>query len=141
MSDLPNIESCFNDRFATWKIRLPPEDIALRRRGRLLQAGWTIWYLFGADDQGEYLDVYASHRMTFDSHTRLREHGAPEELPAVEGIFQSSDDPEEAKRLLAEYCARNQCISALLAAKGFTLQGDEPPMTAINRYLQTHPHP
>ena len=141
MSDLPSIESQFNNRFASSGIRLPPEDIAQRRRGRLHQAGWTLWYLFGVDDRGEYLDLYTRHRKSFDTHTRLREHGAPEELPAVEGIFQSSDDPEEAKRLLAEYCARNQCISALLAAKGFTLQGDEPPMTAINRYLQTHPHP
>ncbi len=46
MTDLSRIESHFNAHFENWRISLPPEDVAARRRGRIMQAGWTIWYLF-----------------------------------------------------------------------------------------------
>lgn len=37
-------------------IPLPPEDVKEKRRGKILAAGWAICYLFGTDEQGEYLD-------------------------------------------------------------------------------------
>ena len=42
MSDLSTIESHFNDQFRLYGIHLPPADLALRRRGRLGQTGWSI---------------------------------------------------------------------------------------------------
>lgn len=141
MSDLTKIVTMFNRRYAHWSIQLPPEDIALRRRGRILQAGWTIWYLFGADEQGEYLDVYASHRMTCDRHDRLRDTGAVESLPALESFYLVADDPAETQRQADAFYAENQRIAAMLEAKGFTLDGDEPGAVSINRHLLTHPTP
>lgn len=68
---MKEIESRFNDEFSPWDIRLPARDMKLQRRGRILDAGWAIWYLFGTDEKGEYLDYYASHRMTNDRHVRI----------------------------------------------------------------------
>ena len=141
MSDLPSIESQFNNRFASSGIRLPPEDIAQRRRGRLHQAGWTLWYLFGVDDRGEYLDLYTRHRKSFDTHTRLREDQEPEDLPAIDGFFQTSDDPAEARQLAAAYYDAQQRVVALLAAKGFDVQGVEPGLSMTIRYFHTPPTP
>ena len=118
MSDLPKIESHFNQRFRHWDIRLPPADLAQRRRGKLVAAGWVIWYLFGADEQGEYLDYYASHRLS-DEHRRLRANGGRECLPSLQWAPASAEDSEEAQRLVADCQAENQRIAALLAAKGF----------------------
>ena len=141
MSDLPRIESQFNNRFATPGIRLPPEDIVQRRRGCLRQGGWTLWYLFGVDDRAEYLDLYARHRQSFDTHTRLREDQEPEELPAIDGFFQTSDDPAEARQLAAAYYDEQQRVVTLLAAKGFDVQGVEPGLSMTIRYFHTPPTP
>ena len=141
MSDLPSIESQFNNRFATSGIRLPPEDIVQRRRGCLRQGGWTLWYLFGVDDRAEYLDLYARHRQSFDTHTRLREDQEPEELPAIDGFFQTSDDPAEARQLAAAYYDEQQRVVTLLAAKGFDVRGVEPGLSMTIRYFHTPPTP
>ena len=141
MSDLPRIESQFNNRFATPGIRLPPEDIAQRQRGCLRQGGWTLWYLFGVDDRAEYLDLYARHRQSFDTHTRLREDQEPEDLPAIDGFFQTSDDPAEARQLAAAYYDEQQRVVTLLAAKGFDVRGVEPGLSMTIRYFHTPPTP
>ena len=139
MSALPKIEAKFNEFFSTWGIRLPPEAMAHRQRGRILQAGWVVWYLFAVDDQGEYLDFYATHRMAGDHHRRLRANGGRECLPTLQMMYAASADPEEAQRLADAFYAENQRVADLLAAKGFCLQGDEPGLTVINRHLLTHP--
>ncbi len=42
MSDLSTIVRHINDQFRLYGIHLPPADLALRRRGRLGQTGWSI---------------------------------------------------------------------------------------------------
>jgi hypothetical protein len=132
---MDEIEAQFNAEFAHWSIRIPPEDIAQRRRGRILHAGWAIWYLFGSDEMGEYLDYYASHRMTDDRHVRIGACGRCEALPTIHGFRRSSEDPTEDARLAAEYYAENQRVAKLLEAKGFGMRGDEPGGVQINRFL------
>jgi hypothetical protein len=133
---MDKIAAAFNADFAPWNIRLPRRDLAQRRRGRILRAGWAIWYLLGSDARGEYLDYYASHRMTNDRHFRIRADGSREWLPAIrEGRFGSAD-PEEDARLEAEYHAENQRVAEMLEAKGFGLDGDEPGGVIIRRYWQ-----
>lgn len=139
MTDLSHIESQFNARFRSWRITLPPEDVAARRRGRIRQAGWTIWYLFASDEQGEYLDFYSYHRMGGDEHVRLRANGEAELLPSLEWAFAVGADPQRAQTNEREFYRRNQEVSALLAAKGFGLQGDEDFLTQVNRQLVTQP--
>lgn len=129
------VEARFNDAFATWNIRLPPENVATRRRGKIVEAGWAIWYLFGSDEKGEYLDYYASHRMTEDRHVRIYADGHVEYLPTIAGMRLASEDPEEDARLLAEYRAQNQRVARMLEDKGFGIEGDEPGGVQVNRFL------
>lgn len=131
---LPRIKFDFARQFGLWEIALPETDVRQRRRGKICQAGWAIWYLFGADDRGEYLDSYASHRMTNDSHQRLYEDGHSEGLEPLSSMRRGSQDPEEDARLLAAFRAENRRIQAVLEAKGFGLAGDEPGSVQIQRY-------
>jgi hypothetical protein len=74
------LEERFRDHFAPWSISIPPGHVGERGREKIVEGGWAIWYLFGEDERGEYLDYYASHRMTNDRHFRLREDGTEEYL-------------------------------------------------------------
>lgn len=129
----------FSRDFSHWAIRLPPEDVAHRRRGRIDQEGWTIWYLFGGDDRGEYVDYYATHRMTDDRHVRIYASGEREELPTIQSFRPCSDDPVEDQRLADELFAKNQQVAALLESKGFGLDGSEPVSVLINRIVRVNP--
>ena len=95
----------------------------------------AIWYLFGSDENGEYLDYYASHRMTEDSYVRIYVDGHEEYLPEIVGMRLASEDPEEDARLEAEYYAENQRVARMLEAKGFEAEGDEPGGVQMNRFL------
>ena len=132
---MASIEDVFNDHFAHWGIRLPHGTVERRERGRIVRAGWAIRYRCGCDEKGEYLDYYASHRMTSDRHVRMRGDGRCEELPAIRELCLRSEDPEEDARLEAEYFARNREVASMLEEKGFGLRGDEPGGVLINRYL------
>lgn len=116
----------FNAEFATWGISLSPDQIAQRGRGKIVKAGWTIWYLFGSDKEGLYLDYYATHRMTNDRHSRFRANGECEELPTLLDARPCSEDSKEDARLEAEFLAENQRVSDLLEKKGFGITGTEP---------------
>ena len=109
----------FAKRFAHWKITLPENDLKDRRGGYIQNAGWLIQYCFDKDGTGEYLDYYAAHRMTDDSHVRVYEDGREESLPALSGWLLLSDDPVEAKRLKDEYEEHNREVVKMLTEKGF----------------------
>jgi hypothetical protein len=129
-------EDRFNSHFSTWSIRLPPDDVANRRRGKIVKAGWAIWYLFGSDEKGEYLDYYAAHRMTNDRHLRIHANGEEHGLDTFQEFRLCSQDPAEDKRLETAYYAENQRVAKLLHEKGFGLAGDEPGGVQINRALR-----
>ena len=65
----------------------------------------------------EYLDYYASHRMTDDSHVRLYETGRRQHLASLASFYKTSSDPMEAKHLEAAYLRKNRRIARSLAAK------------------------
>jgi len=113
------IANLFAETFAHWGIRLPDADLRERRAGYITEAGWLIQYCFGQDDTGEFLDFYASHRMTDDRHTRLYSDGRTQDLPGLVGFRVGSEDPVEDKRLELEYRRQNREIADMLCAKGF----------------------
>ena len=113
------IADTFANRFAHWKITLPKKDLKDRRGGYIQNSGWLIQYCFGKDETGEYMDYYAAHRMTDDSHVRIYEDGREESLPALSSYLLLSDDPVEAKRLKDEYEKHNQEVVKMLNEKGF----------------------
>jgi len=116
---LPRIKLRFARGFASRGIRLPEDDVVHRRAGCIHQGGWSISYLFGVDESGEYIEYYASHRMTNDTHSRLYEDGRREWLPALDYGRSASSDPEEDARLAAEHREEQERIMAMLKAKGF----------------------
>ena len=113
------IADTFANRFAHWKITLPKNDLKDRRSGYIQNSGWLIQYCFEKDETGEYMDYYAAHRMTDDSHVRIYEDGREESLPALSSYLLLSDDPVEAKRLKDEYEKHNQEVVKMLNEKGF----------------------
>ncbi len=127
------IEAQFRESFSYWRLELPREAVQNRQRGKIVEAGWTIWYLFGADERGEFLDYYSSHRMTSDSHVRLYDDGRVEGLESLWEMRQSSNDPDEEERLKAEFWEHNERVARLLEAKGFGLQGDEHGSAIVRR--------
>lgn len=105
-----------------------PDDFRQRGRGRICDDpddgdyghGDTVYYLFGQDDQGEYLDFYMAHRIAGDQHGRIRDDGSIEWLEVVSPFGPVvSDDPEEYARNKAEDQAEVTRIHAMLEAKGF----------------------
>lgn len=130
-------EEIFNTQFAHWEIVLPPEDVAQRKRGKILIGGWAIWYLFGADEKGEYLDYYSIHRMGGD-HCRIYESGEKHALPNMWEWYQVTGDPVTDAKEEEAYFKHNQGISRLLAEKGFGMDGDEPLGVQINTLLRTN---
>lgn len=130
---LNEIVSKFNAEFATSRISLSREQIAQRGRGKINKAGWAIWYLFGSDEKGEFLDYYAAHRMTNDRHERIRANGETEALPTIQDMRVCSSDPQEDARLETESLANDQEVHELLRRKGFGLTEDEPGGVQIRR--------
>ena len=133
------IQAKFNQRFAHWNIALSDEVMSQRVPGKIVKAGWCIWFLFGTDEADDYLDYYASHRMAGgDDHIRIRVDGSEESLPAIASIHLTSEDPVEAQRLEKEFFAENQRISVMLNEKGFGLEGDEPLSVRLGHILCTN---
>lgn len=118
---MDQIPRMFAERFARWEIALPAENLKSRFSGHIAQGGWLIQFCFGRDDKGDYLDYYASHRMTDDDHIRLYADGTQVELAALRGFYLTRNDPVEAKRLEEEYYETNRRITEELVAKGFNL--------------------
>jgi hypothetical protein len=113
------IEEIFAKRFKNWNITLPKEKLKNCEDGFIHEAGWLIQYCFGKNENGKYLDYYAAHRMTDDTHRRIYEDGNVESLPALASMHLTSEDPDEAKRLEDDYFERNRIIANNLAKKGF----------------------
>ncbi len=132
------LRGMFNQSFAHWEIEIPAGAEPCDRAGRIVERGWAIWFRFGADDAGEFLDYYASHRMTDDRHVRLRPSGAHESLPALCTMRLASQNPAEDARLHAESIEANRRTEELLRQKGFSLSGAEPILIQLNRYLATN---
>lgn len=58
--------------FSTWHIDFFEQSFIDKQYTHIKQlCGWHIYYQFGADDIGEYVEVYATHRMTGDSHYKV----------------------------------------------------------------------
>ena len=76
----------FAKRFSHWKIRIPEDKLKNRQGGYIQEGGWLIQYCFGKDENGDYMDYYAAHRMTDDSHVRIYEDGTEKALPSLSSI-------------------------------------------------------
>lgn len=87
------VKEVFDERFRKWGIRLPDEDLQQRRRGKIQKDGWNINYHFGSEDGEEYIEYFASHRMTNDTLNRIYEDGTTK-LVGYCQEFYLADNPQ-----------------------------------------------
>ena len=115
------LESAFAEYFSNWNILLPADAVATRQPGKIQEKGWVIEYLFGVDGDDEYLDFYASHRMTNDRHERIHANGIVEGLEAPREFLVYPGDADEATRktIQEEHQAHNRGVYERLRGKGF----------------------
>ena len=114
----------FNRVFERWGIVLPPDAEQRCPRGTIVSQGWTVKYCFGNDQDGNFLDFYAAHRMTNDRHFRIRDSGNSEILPAYPDVLQRWDP---------EYI---ESVTKLLEAKGFGTTGEEHGSYLLQDYVR-----
>lgn len=125
-SRLNSIADVFAERFENWRIRIQRPALVARSPGHIYSEGWHIWYRFGRENEREFLDYYATHRMMWgDEHIRIHEDGSRQPLPALSGMCPVSNDPVESERLKGEYFRENREIGELLSSKGFLVFDDE----------------
>ena len=112
-----NIETTFAENFARWDIKLPPDAVPMKQPGTIQKAGWNIRYVFNED----YLDYYATHRMTNDRHVRIHSDGCTEYLETAHDFIVYPKDADEEARPKAEeeYYAHNRAVCEELRKKGF----------------------
>ena len=120
------IATSFNRYFASFNVRIRPEDVVVGACGTVVEQpshrwprpSWCVNYRVDADDDGlPCLEFYATSRMTNDRHVRIRADGRGEELEAVEDMFSyGSDDSKQAA--YAEFERRNREIADQLRARG-----------------------
>ena len=126
---LGEIQVQFSKMLAFYGHELPPDDALHRRPGRVggdpdedfadYGRGDVVYYLFGRDARGEYLDFYTRNRLAGDTHARIYEDGSVEPLDVEPTGRASSKDPAEDARLEAQYQVEASRIYAELRAKGF----------------------
>lgn len=104
------IAKVFADQFGTWGLTLPAENLERREEGRVQSQGWHVRFVFGVDDGEEYLEYYATHRMTNDTHVRIFASGRTESLEAMVDFTCFDSDvkgaEEAAEKKLVDHNAR-----------------------------------
>jgi hypothetical protein len=75
---MDKIKTTFDQRFQRWLIRLPLDDLENRRSGSIQEQGWLINYRFGREENQDFLEYFASHRMTNDTLNRIWDDGTLE---------------------------------------------------------------
>jgi hypothetical protein len=104
------IKEIFDETFSDWDIKLPEE----KENGFIQEHGWLIQYCYGKEGEKEYLDYYASHRMSNDTHKRIYEDGSAKDLPAFYTIYRTGGGAERAMK------KNNREVAEALNKKGFT---------------------
>jgi hypothetical protein len=114
---LPAIRGHLAAAFRRWGITLPLSALATRSRGHLLNDGWWVQYLFGVDEEGWYLDYYATHPAHDDRHERLGESGRHDALETMDTLAVGGSGRPPAE----EGPERSREIARVLVEKGFGL--------------------
>lgn len=102
--DLSRLEESFARHFEHWQIFLPVDDCQHRRAGSIHRKGWTINYQFGHQGEREFIDYFATHRMTNDRLVRIWEDGTTESLGYCQPFYTAGD--EEARQAYLEHNRR-----------------------------------
>lgn len=112
-TSLRTIKQIFDNYYLTWDIVLPAENLSERRRGSIVKNGWTINYLYGVAEGIEYLEYFASHRMTNDTLNRIYADGREELIGYCQEFYVAGN--EQAKQ---EYLQHNHEFYEEVKRKG-----------------------
>lgn len=107
------IKQMFDEQFAPSGVALPEEDLKGRRKGSVNRAGWSINYRFGVEGGAEYVEYFASHRMTNDTLNRIYDDGRTEVLGYCQEFY-AADDPQADRDCLEH----NRSFYALVKSRG-----------------------
>ena len=116
-----NIHEVFADYFQHWGSSLLTDALQACQPGEIRSHGWRIQYQFGTNNSGGFLDFYASHQMTNDSHLRIYESGETEDLPAYWDmiVYPANATTKQKKQAEREYQQHHAEVSKELKRKGF----------------------
>ena len=130
------IAGAFAETFSRWGIVLPREAVEGGEPWTIQRAGWTIRCIFGTDEDGAYLEYYATHRMTSDRRYRIYASGRIAELDAIWEMFAWDPKvPSDEARARKAYRDHNARVAEELKQLGLYPVGD------INAYLRTEGPP
>ena len=107
------IKQTFDKQFAYWEIVFPEESLRDRSSGSLQHRGWTINYRFDSEDGEEFLEYFATHRMTNDTLYRIYVDGRREIVDEAQEFYQVGN--EKAKQA---YFDNNQKFYNLVRERG-----------------------
>ena len=125
-----------DETFSHWGIVLPKEAVERGEPWTIQRAGWTIRGIFGVDEDGTYLEYYATHRMTSDSRYRIYASGRIAEQDAIWEMFGWDPKvPGDEARARKKYRDHNARVAEELKQLGLYPVGD------INAYLRTEGPP
>lgn len=138
-NNLEKIQETFVERFSHFDLRLPDDHLRNRRKGSIPYGGsGRIYFVFGREEEREYLEYYAYHRMG-ESHGRIWEDGTRESLPELCSMFGFDPKiPGDKERKEAEMQRRYRETLADLIAKGLFDGEPIPGSLGINSYLVLH---
>jgi hypothetical protein len=115
MNDLERkrIAQNFSACFENWDIHLPKGALESAAPGGVSKAGWHIRWVFGSDEDGEYLEYLAGHRMTNESRSRLYASGEQRGMPARQDLimYPAGAAEEEQKHIDAAFYEENGAIT------------------------------
>jgi len=122
----------FTCYFGHLSIQLPAWNIKVRQPGKMRRRGWSIQYIFGSDGEEEFLDFYATHRMTRDRHVRIRADGSYETLETPRAVFsyRLNDDLDTIKQTRAALEKHNRGVYERLRKKGYQIDDYIRPLPA-----------
>lgn len=108
------LRQSFNAAFEYWEIELPVDALEPGVVWLILHRGWTIWTRYDVENGQEYLDYYATHRMTNDRHLRMYVDGDAVGLPTMDLVVGRHVTE-------AEWEARRVFEAKMLEEKGFIM--------------------
>jgi len=92
---LETVKLIFDEQFAAWEITLPADSLDERQGGSMVKHGWAINYQYGTADGIDYLEYFASHRMTNDTLNRIYTVGREELLGYCQVFFEADNEQAE----------------------------------------------
>ena len=116
---MDRIKQKFEEMYSHWEIILPEDDYKNKKRGFIQKNGWLIQYCFGLEDDKNYMDIYAEHRMTDPAHERIYEDGDIKELSHYELGYTIDKDPKVTQKNKIKFKEHNRKVAQELIEKGF----------------------